>query len=244
MIRVSPATADTRAFQDALVGRVCELLLDGARAHFASPALPELVAPIIMQLNSFSSASPVPPWRARARALVDALTGAAETVATRRALLPCAPGDTEALASFMAKEAQALRAARAAAAAANLEKQLADAKESAENPSSAPAAVDKERRRSRRDEDESDDDDGSGDGDDDDASDDSDEEEGGDEEVSDEIGDDDEHDGEAPAPAPLPVYKRLKTATDAVRGKFKIVPKAAAGRKDSVKDIVDDDEDF
>jgi hypothetical protein len=233
MIRVSPATADTRAFQDSLVGRVCELLLDGARAHFASPALPELVAPIIMQLNSFAAASPVPTWRARVRALVDTLAGAAETVATRRAALPCAPGDTEALANFMAKESQALRAARAAAAAAALEKQLADAKEAAENPASAPVRRADGHR--RRDADESDyeasDADGSDDADDDASGDDVNEEEDA----------EDGGDGTDAAPAPVPVYKRLKTAADGARSKYSIVPKAFAGRKDEVVDLNGDD---
>jgi hypothetical protein len=253
LLRVGAAAADTKAYQDALVSRTLELLLDALRAHFASPALPELAAPVVVQLRIFAAAARVPPWKARARALIETLTEAAAAVAERRAALPFAPGDVAALASFMAAEAAALRAARAAARTAAVAAELGKARAAAADPQPLKEVAEDAVRAGGSDEEGEeeeaggtrgrgaggdDDDEGDGDGDDDEGDDGG----SGDGENDDGDGDgdgDDDDDDDAPA-APAPVYKHSRDAGAPARGRFRIVPSAAAAAADEVADIGED----
>jgi len=94
------------------VNRALDLLLDFLRSHFHSVAFPELAAPTALSLRRFAKETRVAAWRARAKALVDAVASQATRVAQRRAALGAAPGDRAAVAGFMAAERQAARDAR------------------------------------------------------------------------------------------------------------------------------------
>ena len=112
LVKASGPLLGSRAFLDALVSRVFELLLDFLRSHFCSVAFPELAAPCVLSLRRFAKETRVGSWRSRARALVDAVSGQALRVAQRRAALNSAPGDRIAITGFMRAEAQALREQR------------------------------------------------------------------------------------------------------------------------------------
>ncbi len=94
------------------MNRALDLLLDFLRSHFHSVAFPELAAPTALSLRRFAKETRVAAWRARAKALVDAVASQATRVAQRRAALGAAPGDRAAVAGFMAAERQAARDAR------------------------------------------------------------------------------------------------------------------------------------
>jgi nucleolar complex protein 2 len=240
VVRVAPSAADTKSYQDSLVARVLELILDAMRSFFASPALPELVAPIVVQLRIFAADTRVPPWKSRARALIDTLVGASTAVSTRRATLPFTPTDTTALANFMSKEASALRLARSQAQSAAVAAEINAARLEALNPKPASTTVREGARNG-----DSDDDDEEGDNDNgNDASDDDDSDSGeasGDDEDEEEDGSDEEDEDageetEASRPRAPPTFKRLKTKGSDSRGRFKILPRASLG-EDVVGDI-------
>jgi hypothetical protein len=67
-----------------LVNRALDLLLDFLRSHFHSVAFPELAAPTALSLRRFAKETRVAAWRARAKALVDAVASQATRVAQRR----------------------------------------------------------------------------------------------------------------------------------------------------------------
>ena len=94
------------------MNRALDLLLDFLRSHVHSVAFPELAAPTALSLRRFAKETRVAAWRARAKALVDAVASQATRVAQRRAALGAAPSDRAAVAGFMAAERQAARDAR------------------------------------------------------------------------------------------------------------------------------------
>lgn len=132
MVRAGVATVASKSWQDAVVGRALDLLLDAMKASFASPAFPEIAAPVCIQLRHFAKETRVAGWRSRARALVDAFTGQAAVVSARRGALAAAPGDKGALAAFMAAEGAKYRGERAAAKAAAAAAAMAEARAGAE----------------------------------------------------------------------------------------------------------------
>ena len=243
MLRVGATASDTKAYQDALVARVLELLLDAMRAYFASPALPEVVAPVVVQLRLFAADTRVPPWKARARALIDTLVGASSAVAARRATLPFAPADTPALAAFMSKEAAALRSARALARSTALAAELDAAKVEALNPKPLPKKISQGvasgggggAKKKGGDESEDSADDSAAEREADNNEDaDNDDDNGSDDDASEE--EEEEEEDSAPR-VPAPTFKRLKSHASDSRGRFKILPKA--GGDDEVADIDD-----
>jgi nucleolar complex protein 2 len=137
MVKVGATTSDTRAYQDALVSRAFELLADSLRVNYCSVALPELIVPVVTALRAFAKETRVTPWRARARALVDAVTAQAAKIASKRAALQAAPGDRATIAAFMQREGELLRserdkskvdAGRTAVAAARVAAEMAESR--------------------------------------------------------------------------------------------------------------------
>jgi nucleolar complex protein 2 len=118
MIKAGPASLDTRATQEALVSRAFELLGDALRAHFCTLALPEVAAAPLAALRAYAAQCRVPPWKARARAIVEAVAAEAARVAAARAGVTGSPCDPATGGAFMEAERRALRGARAAARAA------------------------------------------------------------------------------------------------------------------------------
>jgi nucleolar complex protein 2 len=247
IVRVAPSAADTKSYQDSLVARVLELILDATRSFFASPALPELVAPIVVQLRIFAADTRVPPWKSRARALIDTLVGASTAVSTRRATLPFTPTDTAALANFMSKEASALRLARSQAQSAAIAAEINAARLEALNPKPASTTAREGARNGGSDDDDDDDDEEGDDDNGNDASDDDDsasdnQEASGDDEDEDGSDEEDEDAGEeteASRPRAPPTFKSLKAKGSDSRGRFKILPRAASTLGEDVVGDID-----
>lgn len=112
MVKVGNTTLETRAFQDVIINRVLDLLLDACKASYTSVAFPEIVAPVVVQLRQWAKETRGSAWRARAKALISALTAQATKVAAIRATLSIAPKDKVAMATFMATERAQLREER------------------------------------------------------------------------------------------------------------------------------------
>jgi nucleolar complex protein 2 len=73
MVKAGTTALGGKALQDAIVAKTLDLLLDGLRAHWVSPALPELAVAPAAALRAFAKSTRNPQWRARARAIVEAL---------------------------------------------------------------------------------------------------------------------------------------------------------------------------
>jgi nucleolar complex protein 2 len=153
MIKVGTSTLESRAFQDALVNKLLDLVLDGVKCQYYSIALPELIVPAVTQLRTFAKSTRVGTWRHRAKALIDAFQAQAAKISAKRGSAGISPADRAAVVAFMSAEGEALKVERAKARELAA---IATLKEAQERAAAAKHASG-EGRRGERDEDDDDD---------------------------------------------------------------------------------------
>jgi nucleolar complex protein 2 len=112
LVKATAAVQATRAYQDALVSQCFEHLLDYLKSHFYNIAFPEIMAPCALSLRKFAKETRVGHWRARAKSLIDTITGQGIKIATKRNTFEGSPSDLEACKLFMEKEKDSLKRER------------------------------------------------------------------------------------------------------------------------------------